>query len=151
MYMRAYHITSTEEAYQAILKEGVIRPGRNVADKTQTFAHVSLTPPTPGDYLISYWLHKGRLSDERWIIEVEIPDDIVLEDDPATEEEYQGQWKVFPGVLPVKVINVEHVRDIERWNRREFGPYAERDAEDGKLTNKQVQDLFPEEGWSKFR
>lgn len=149
--MRAYHITSTEEAYQAIVRDGVIRPGKNVVDKKQTYAHVTLTRPMPGDFLITYWLNKGRLSDERWILEVEIPDDVLLEDDPATEEEYEGQWKVFPGELPAKVVHVEHVRDLARWNREEFGPYAERDAEDGKFTDKQIKQLFPEEGWSKFR
>lgn len=146
--MKAYHITTSEEAYKSILREGKLRAGKNVSD-ARKFAHISLSPPTPGDELISYYVAGGF--EERWILEVEVPNDISLEDDPATEYGYEGEWKVFEGDLPVKILSVEHVRDLEKWNRKELGPYPERQAEDGEFTNKEIKKLFPKEGWSKFR
>lgn len=145
--MKAYHIATNEDAYKTILAEGKLRAGKNVAD-SRALAHVSLTRSVPGDDLINHYVSGGF--EERWILEVEIPDNIPLENDPATEDGYEGEWKVFPGELPVKVLSVEHVRDLERWNRREFGPYPERDAEDGKYTDKDFKRLFPE-GRRKFR
>jgi hypothetical protein len=160
--MKAYHITATEEAYKSIVKEGKIRAGKNAADKNRPLAHVSLTRPEPNDFLINYWV-KGDQDQERWIIEVEIPDTITLEDDPAEKDLYEGgpedevdkevhkaNWKVFAGDLPVKVLSVEHVQDLERWNDRELGHYPGRQLEFGEVSDAEVRKSFPKEG-SKFR
>jgi len=148
MAMKAYHIATSEEAYRSILRDGVLKPGKNASDKRK-LSHISLERPVPGSDLINYYVNGGF--EERWILEIEVPDGLTLEDDPATEEGFEGIWKAYDGELPVKVLSVEHVRDLQKWNRREFGPYPEREAEDGLFTSKQEQDLFPKGTRPKFR
>lgn len=145
--MKVYHAVKSEAAYQAIVKEKALLPGRNVSD-SRAMVHISLDPFEPG----SHTLDAVGATTEAWILELEIPDDTVLEEDPSGEGKWYGQeWKVYTdGDLPVHILQAEHIPDVRAWERGEHNSEAER-ARRGELTSKQVIKLFPEDGWSKLR
>lgn len=113
--MVVYHVTKTEEAYQAILASGVLLPGRNVKTKTVVGVHLSLTPFIPGCYALDV-----ICGQQGWLLTLEIADDTELLPDPSGEDQlYGGKWVIHPAPLAVVVLSASHVPNILAWEERQ--------------------------------
>ncbi len=111
--MKVFHITKTEEAFKSIMYERLLRPGRNVATG-EALVHVMLEPPVPGNWALDVI---GDDTNQAWVLELEIPDETPLLDDPSGEgEDYGGKWYVAPGPIPILAVrSVRYVPNVQAW------------------------------------
>lgn len=112
--MRVFHATKVYACYEAIMKELLLRQGRNITlDKPLT--HVSRNPFTQGSWALDVI---GEDTNRAWIIECEIADDTPLAPDPADDagEDYNGGWCVSEHPIPIlKVHSVLYIQNVQRW------------------------------------
>jgi len=108
-----YHAAKTKQAVDSITHQMVIRTGRNVASRSK-LAHVSLEPFMPGRFALDVI---GPDTNQAWILELEIPDDTPLEDDPADDWDIYGKgWKVSRQPIPVlKIVSITHIPNVVEW------------------------------------
>jgi|SRR3989344_3643521 len=122
--MRVYHATKKEEAYERILKDRLLLPGRNLATEAP-LVHVSLRPFTQGSYALDVI---GADTNEAWILECEILGETPLADDPTDEagECYNGGWRVCETPISItRIHSVTYISNVQKWERGDSG-YAEK-------------------------
>lgn len=114
--MKIWHVTKTEEAMNTIRKSKLLLPGTNVSRKESgdTFVHVNLVPFEPGQYALDVI---GKDTNEAWILELTIPDNIALVPDPSGEGEwYGGRWMVAREPIPiVKILKITEILNVSVW------------------------------------
>ncbi len=108
-----YHVTKTKSTFENIIRERLLRPGKNVVTG-EALVHVMLAPPVPGGWALDVI---GEDTNQAWVLELEVPDETPLLQDPSDEgEDYGGQWYVAPGPVPILAVrSVLFVPNVQAW------------------------------------
>ncbi len=108
-----YYAAKTKEQLEHLRSGMKIELGRNVSSP-ELLAHVSMTPFKQGEFALDVI---GKDTNEAWILELEIPDDIKFEDDPSGEGAiYGGDWKVSREPIRIlRIISETHIPNVREW------------------------------------
>ncbi len=119
--MRAFHATNTRAKLRKILQGRKLLPGRNLARPEQPLVHLSLDPFYPGSWALAVICAKAH-NCEAYILELEIEDTAPLAPDPTNEGmDYNGRWVVYEGGLPVRIMSVTHIANVQKWEEKKKG------------------------------
>ena len=111
--MILYHVTKSQTNFEAIMASKVLRPGRNVTDNSNKWVHLSVAPFYQGSWALDVI---GADTNEAWILTLEVDDATALQPDPSGEGElYNGSWVVYPAALPVRIISVIYIKNVQQW------------------------------------